>query len=137
MKIRLFLLFLLLCAMAACGGGNGNDETITETDPDTGLPLNPETLPDGPFIVEGSIANLNLTPQDKPEFVIRVASGKTYRIRSQPLSNTTYDDGEAIAPSAFTQGMRVRATVVQIEADGSSGRIRLMVSEDLTIIKEP
>jgi len=139
MKRNLWFVLLLTILLAACGGNGSTDNATTtdEIDAATGLPLNPQVLPDGPFIVEGVIASQNLTPQTAPEFVVRVPSGKTFRIRSQPLADTFYDDGSPIAPSEFTQGMQVRAMVTQAPADATSGSVNLLISEDLTIIKEP
>ncbi|MCA9934141.1 MAG: hypothetical protein H6662_05475 [Ardenticatenaceae bacterium] len=138
MKRYLLLVFVLTALLTACGGNDNAANTVpVELDEATGLPLNPEVLPDGPFIVEGVVASQNLTPQTSPEFVVRVPSGKTFRIRSQGLADTFYDDGSPIAASEFTQGMQVRATVTQAPADETSGSVNLLVSDDLTIIKEP
>lgn len=117
-----FILVLFLVGvflLAACGGGNtqpagGNNaagESETEVDSDTGLQINPLTDPGGQFIVEGPLDSVNLTPQTAPEFVVRITPEKTYRIRSQSLADTFFEDGEAVTPSAIRQGMMIRATI--------------------------
>jgi hypothetical protein len=135
MKKFLFLWLLLVAALTACGGGgstttNGDEaepeEVVVEdeVDEETGLPLNPEIAPEGEFIIEGVISSLTLTPQDKPEFVIILPSGKRYRIRSQPLSETFFDDGTAVSPSTLRQGMNIRATVEYFPDEGVAGEYR-------------
>ncbi len=111
----IILILVVVLLLAACGGGSSSgpsDEDVeTEVDPETGLMINPLQDPGGPFIVEGVINSLTLTPQTSPEFVIKADNGKNYRIRSQSLADTYYDDGEAVTPSLIRQGERVRATV--------------------------
>ena len=137
MRNFLFLWFLLAFALAACGGGeptttnSGNEpaadeEVVVEdqVDEETGLPFNPEEAPDGEFIIEGVVSSLTLTPQDKPEYVVTLPSGKRYRIRSQPLSETFFDDGTAVSPSTLRQGMTVRATVAYFPDEGVAGEYR-------------
>jgi hypothetical protein len=139
MKQHVGKLIILVIVMGfvftACGGGStegtdAGDAGEAEVDPDTGLLINPDVAPEGPFIVDGEINSLNLTPQTSPEFVIRVDSGKTYRIRSQGLAETYFDDGEPVTPSLIRQGVRARATVTY-------DPVRLLYfSEDLIFIKE-
>lgn len=136
MKRVLFLWFSLVFALTACGGGapaasTGNNGAIAEegaieeqVDVQTGLPLNPEQAPDGEFIIEGVVSSLTLTPQDKPEYVIQLPSGKRYRIRSQPLSETFFDDGTPVSPSTLRQGMTIRATVQYFPDEGVVGEYR-------------
>jgi hypothetical protein len=133
MKKVLFLWFLLLFALSACGGGgpattnsDAGEEVVVEdqVDEETGLPFNPEEAPDGEFVIEGVVSSLTLTPQDKPEYVVTLPSGKRYRIRSQPLSETFFDDGTAVSPSTLRQGMTVRATVAYFPDEGVAGEYR-------------
>ena len=125
MKTKIWVTIMIVGVMllAACGGGNaepasggntGGDsaqEPDIEVDPETGLLINPLTDPGGQFIVEGSLVSLNLTPQTSPEFVVRIAPEKTYRVRAQSLADTFFEDGEAVTPSNIRQGMMVRATI--------------------------
>lgn len=139
MKQHLGKLLILIAIMgfvlAACGGDSsdsagGGDAVEAEVDPETGLLINPIDVPDGPFIVDGEINSLNLTPQTSPEFVIRVDGGKTYRVRSQALADTFFDDGEPVTPSLIRQGVRARATVTYDPVQ------LLYYSDDLTFIRE-
>lgn len=111
----LFVALLTILFLAACGSGNGGEPAAGENGPaidtETGLPFNPESDPGGQFIVEGPLVSLNLTPQTHPEFVIRVSPTKTYRVRSQSLAETFYEDGEPVVPNTIRQGMEVRATI--------------------------
>jgi hypothetical protein len=127
----LILLSVLLLVLAACGGNGATENGADiEIDAETGLPLNPVDTRSGPFIVEGTLSSLNLTPQTAPEFVVRAPSGQTYRIRSQPLSETFFNDGEPVTPSLIRQGMTVRATA---EFDANT---QIFISEDLAFIRE-
>ncbi len=129
--LLLILLSLLLLALVACGGNGATENGADiEIDAETGLPLNPVDTRSGPFVVEGTLSSLNTTPQNAPEFVVRAPSGQTYRIRSQPLSETFFSDGEPVTPSTIRQGMTVRATA---EFDPN---IQIFTSEDLVFIRE-
>lgn len=145
MKRYYFLWFLLIFALAACGGGGGaaepaadgsdaEEETAAEDiiDPETGLVVNPEADPGTEFIVEGPISSLTLIPQTKPEFVIELPSGKRYRIRSQALSETFYEDGTEIEPHTIRQGMHIRATVIFVPDEGEHGEFQ---SRNLTFLQ--
>ena len=132
---RKLLIVALILFLTACGS---DGETIQEEytiDEVTGLPLNPETIPEGDFVIEGTISNMNLTPQSAPEFVLKVSSGKTYRVRSQPLPDIFYDDGEVVGVANFSQGMQVRAIISQIVGGPETGNSRQFVTEDLMIIR--
>lgn len=134
-KWHKFLLAALVLFLAACGA---NGDTVQEEytiDEATGLPLNPETIPEGDFVVEGTISSMNLTPQSSPEFVLSSPSGRTYRVRSQPLPDILYDDGEAVGVASFVQGMQVRAVISQIAGGAETGNASQFVTEDLVIIR--
>jgi hypothetical protein len=137
MKRILLISLVLAFILAGCGGAAESSETTAgEIDAATGLPLNPDTIPtDSPFIVEGTIASMNLTPQSAPEFVVRAPSGKTYRIRTQALPDITYDDGEPVGVDGFSQGMSVRATVEQQEGGAGTGNIPILFSGDFMIVR--
>lgn len=120
----------LLFGLVGCGKQDGS-VSLTPTldpglDPATGLPLNPDPVPAGQFIVQGTIVSMTLL-QDNPEFVVRVPSGKSYRLRTQPLTETHYDSGELIRPADIRQGMGVRATV-WVDEETS-----LLISDNLVI----
>lgn len=127
---RFIWLIGLLLGLAACGNQDGSASFTPTPDPGldsaTGLPLNPDPVPAGQFIVQGTIVSMTLL-QDNPEFVVRVPSGKSYRLRTQPLTETHYDSGELIRPADIRQGMGVRATV-WIDEETS-----LLVSDNLVI----
>lgn len=113
-RFQIIWLITLLLGLVACSK-QGVSSSLTPTtdsglDPATGLPLNPDPVPAGQFIVEGTIISMTLL-QDNPEFVIRVPSGKSYRLRTQPLTETYYTDGQLVEPTAIRQGMEARATV--------------------------
>lgn len=133
---RIYLLLTMALLLAACGGSNGDaaEETYT-LDETTGLPLNPETIPEGDFVVEGTIASMNLTPQSAPEFVLRIPSGRTYRVRAQALPDILYEDGEAVGVANFVQGMTVRATISQVVGGPETGNTRQFVTENLVIFR--
>lgn len=132
---RKFLWLALVFILSACGAnGNAAPEEYT-LDEATGLPLNPEAIPEGDFVVEGTISSMNLTPQSAPEFVLMSPSGRTYRVRAQPLPGILYDDGEAVGVANFVQNMQVRATINQIVGGPETGNTRQFVTEDLVVIR--
>ncbi|MAU01533.1 MAG: hypothetical protein CL608_30720 [Anaerolineaceae bacterium] len=133
--LRKLLLIVVVVLLAACGSdGEAAQEEYT-IDEATGLPLNPETIPEGDFVVEGTISSMNLTPQSAPEFVLRIESGRTYRVRAQPLPDILYNDGETVGVANFVQGMQVRATINQIVGGPETGNTTQLVTEDLVIIR--
>lgn len=132
--LRKFLILAFVLLLAACGSGDDIAEEYT-LDEATGLPLNPETFPEGDFVIEGTISSMNLTPQSAPEFVITADAGRTYRVRAQPLSGILYDDGEAVGISSFVQGMQVRAVINQVAGGPETGNALQLVTDDLMIIK--
>lgn len=133
--LRNYLIIALVLLVAACGsGGNGDQEAYT-LDEATGLPLNPQTLPDGDFVIEGTISSMNLTPQSAPEFVIRIESGRTFRVRAQPLPDILYDDGEAVGVSRFAQGMTIRAVISQVAGGTETGNTNQLVTDNLLVFR--
>ena len=131
-KLMLLALVLFLSACGANGDSNQEEYTIDDA---TGLPLNPETIPEGDFVVEGTISSMNLTPQSSPEFVLKVESGRTYRVRAQALPDILFDDGEMVGVANFVQGMQVRATVSQVVGGPETGNTTQLVTEDLVIVR--
>lgn len=123
--VSILALFLVTCS----GNGIIGEAEEYETDPVTGLPFNPTTVPTTEFVVDGRVQSLSLTPQTAPEFVVQAPSGKTYRIRSQALSNIHYDDGQQVLVHEFRNNMRVTATV---RRDPDSGNL---VSDDFTVMR--
>lgn len=136
MKMWRKLLFVALMVLLAACGSNGNtaeeEYTIDEA---TGLPLNPDTIPEGDFVVEGTIASMNLTPQSAPEFVLRSPAGRTYRVRAQALPDILYNDGEAVGVANFVQEMQVRATISQVVGGPETGNTTQLVTTDLVIVR--
>jgi hypothetical protein len=78
---------------------------------------------------------MNLTPQSAPEFVFRVESGRTYRVRAQPLPDILYDDGEVVGVANFVQGMQVRAVISQIVGGAETGNTTQLVTDNLMIVR--
>lgn len=132
---RTFLLLALVLFLAACGSNGDTTQEVYTVDEATGLPLNPETIPEGDFVVEGTISSMNLTPQSSPEFVLSSPAGHTYRVRAQALPGILYDDGEMVGVANFTQGMQVRAVINQIVGGPETGNTRQFVTENLVIIR--
>ncbi len=132
---RKLLIVVFAIFLAGCGSGGDAVQEEYTIDEATGLPLNPDTIPEGDFVLEGTASSMNLTPQTSPEFVITVPSGKTYRVRTQALSEIFYADGEAIGASDFQQGMKIRAVVSQIEGGAETGNTTQFVTEDLVIVR--
>lgn len=80
-------------------------------DPETGLEINPDPIPFGvEFIARGEVIGMNLTPQDKPEFVIRSPGGQTYRIATQGLDQIFLLDGSQLKPFEYKLKMEAMAT---------------------------
>ena len=132
---RKLLLVAFVVFLAACGSGGESAQEEYTIDEATGLPLNPETIPEGDFVVEGTISSMNLTPQSAPEFVLRIESGRTYRVRAQPLPDILYADGEVVGVANFVQSMQVRATINQVVGGPETGNTTQFVTEDLVIVR--
>jgi len=108
------------------------DRPLSGVDPETGLTVNPPSVePGDTVLIRGEVISLNLTPASSPEFLIQSPEGVNYRIRSQSLDNTAYEDGTEIPPHLFKMGMLAQATITKA-ADATV--VDLATSEDLTII---
>lgn len=105
-------------------------------DATTGLPFNPEVIPQGSFIVEGPVNAVNVIPQDKPLFKVKLDNGVLYQINAQPLPQITMADGSEVAPHQFQPGMVIRAMVTQGAETGLGGE-PVLTSTDLTVISLP
>jgi hypothetical protein len=127
---------------------NGGTETGGETEPvvsepvvseeesgidtETGLLLNPDQIFTGvEFVVKGKIVSMNLTPQERPEFVLQAPSGKRYRIRSQSLAETFTTDGRQLKAFEYRQGMMAKATVILPLGSTSTD---ILVSQNLVLL---
>jgi len=141
MKIYPFL-FLATWLFVACAAPNNvteNSQEIVEPtasivlDEETGLPFNPEIIPEGEFVVEGVINAVTVIPQDKPLFKIISETGIVYQINAQPISQIFMEDGTSLRAIDFKNGMVVRATVFQGEEGGLGGE-PVLTSENLTIL---
>lgn len=107
---------------------------LNGTDPDTGLVVNPESVsPGDTFIVRGEIISMNLTPTTAPEFLIQTADGLKFRIRSQDLKETFYEDGDQLQAFQYRNGLLAQATV-SLAADASPSDIP--TSTDLVLVKD-
>ncbi len=102
----------------------------------TGLELNPVVIPDGEFVVQGTITAVNLIPQDEPLIKVMTENGQLYQIRSQPVPQITYEDGTAIRPVDIKNGLQIRATVQQSESGGLGGE-PVLASTNLVILLPP
>jgi hypothetical protein len=121
-------------AESAAPGSPFGDRPMTGTDPETGLVVNPETVrPGDTFIVRGEIISMNLTPVTSPEFLIQSPDGTNFRLRSQALAETYYEDGDQLQAFQYRNGLLAQATAT-LSADASSSDIP--TSTDLVLIKE-
>lgn len=110
------------------------DRPMTGTDPETGLAVNPETVrPGDTFIVRGEIISMNLTPTTAPEFLIQSPDGLKFRLRSQDLADTYFEDGDQLQAFEYRNGLLAQATAT-LAADASPSDIP--TSDDLTLIPE-
>ncbi|MCP5098761.1 MAG: hypothetical protein GY943_24685, partial [Chloroflexi bacterium] len=103
-------------------------------DPDSGLAINPDPFPDDePFIVEGTLMEVDLTSSDVPQLVMRLPSGETVIIITQPSDQILDTAGTAVDLTAYeyevspVNPFRIRATV-QTQENG------LLISDDLTVL---
>lgn len=110
------------------------DRPLTGTDPETGLPVNPEAVnPGDTFIVRGEIISMNLTPTTSPEFLIQSPDGLKFRLRSQDLADTYFEDGDQLQAFQYQNGLLAQATAT-LAADASPSDIP--VSMDLVLVKD-
>lgn len=121
-------------AESAASDSPFGDRPMTGTDPETGLPVNPETVsPGDTFIVRGKIISMNLTPTTSPEFLIQSPDGINFRLRSQDLADTYYEDGDQLQAFQYQNGLLAQATAT-LAADASPSDIP--ISTDLVLVKE-
>ncbi|MAT98175.1 MAG: hypothetical protein CL608_13605 [Anaerolineaceae bacterium] len=110
------------------------DRPMSGTDPETGLPVNPESVnPGDTFIVRGEIISMNLTPTTSPEFLIQSPDGINFRLRSQDLADTYYEDGDQLQAFQYQNGLLAQATAT-LAADASPSDIP--TSTDLVLVKD-
>ena len=110
------------------------DRPMTGTDPETGLTVNPDSVnPGDTFIVRGEIISMNLTPTTSPEFLIQSPDGLKFRLRSQDLADTYYEDGDQLKAFQYQNGLLAQATAT-LAADASPSDIP--TSADLVLIKD-
>lgn len=110
------------------------DRPITGTDPETNLLVNPDSVnPGDTFIVRGEIISMNLTPTTSPEFLIQSPDGLKFRLRSQDLAETYYEDGDQLQAYQYQNGLLAQATAT-LAADASPSDIP--TSTDLVLIKD-
>lgn len=132
------LLLLLLLVGCRLGGDDVGEETAVPLesltiDEDTGLPINPPDMIDGEFILEGEVIAVNLVPQDKPLFKLRMPDGNTFQISAQPVSDIKMVDGSELTSLELRNGIFVRATVVLGDDVGLGGE-PVLTSKDLTVM---
>ena len=103
-------------------------------DPGSGLVINPDTFPDDmPFIVEGTLMEVDLTSTDVPQLLVRLPSGETANIVTQAIDQILDTVGTHVDLTAYeyevspVNPLRVRATV-QMQNDG------VLTSDDLIVI---
>lgn len=135
LKKMFFFSFILWAFLVACTPA-GEPTAVPATpmiDETTGLELNPAVIPEGEFVVQGTITAVNLIPQDEPLIKVMTDQGQLYQIRSQPVPQITYEDGTAVRPVDIKNGLQIRATVQQSEAGGLGGE-PVLSSTDLVIL---
>jgi hypothetical protein len=137
MKKQLIYIIIIFAMFTACRSAAPSSPAVSgETDSESGLPLNPVSPPaDSPFIVDGEIASMNIDTLSAPEFVIRIENGKTFRVQAQELSAVTYDDGEPVGVDNLETGMHVRATIFVETSSRESNNLRLLRTNNLTVIR--
>jgi hypothetical protein len=103
-------------------------------DPDSGLLINPDSFPDDDsFIVEGTLMDVDLTSSDAPQLVMRLPSGETVTIVTQPSDQILDTAGNTVDLTTYEyevsplNPLRIRATV-QKQDDG------LLISDDLIVL---
>jgi hypothetical protein len=140
---KIVLLTIGLLFLVACGGGGTaassttaaapTDPPVIETDPETGLAVNPIPVPaDGEFIVRGEISAATLIPQDRPYFTVKIP-GASYSFTAQPVREIFLDDGTQLAPHLIGPGLTVHATLKWGEEVGPGGTPGFF-TEDMVIL---
>ncbi len=110
------------------------DRPTSGTDPETGLSVNPDSVnPGDTFIVRGEIISMNLTPTTSPEFLILAPDGSKFRLRTQDLAETFYEDGDQLQAYQYKLGLLAQATAT-LAADASPSDIP--TSADLVLVKD-
>ena len=110
------------------------DRAMSGTDAETGLAVNPESVnPGDTFIVRGEIISMNLTPTTSPEFLIQAPDGLKFRIRSQDLADTYFEDGDQLQAFQYQIGLLAQATA---SLDAGAGPSDIPSSTDLVLIKD-
>ena len=110
------------------------DRLMSGVDPETGLAINPEIVnPGDTFIVRGEIISMNLTPTTSPEFLIQSPDGLKFRLRSQDLAETFFEDGDQLQAFQYQLGLLAQATAT-LAADASPSDIP--TSTDLVLVKD-
>lgn len=103
-------------------------------DPDTGLEINPtQIVPGVDFIIRGRMISFNLTPQERPEFLIESPAGIRYRVQSQPVPEIAFADGTVLLAHEYQRGLHAQATVRQEEGSGVTS---VVISENLILLSE-
>lgn len=103
-------------------------------DPDSGLEINPaQAVPGVDYILRGKLVSFNLTPQDKPEFLIESPDGVRYRIQPQPVPEIFLDDGSQLKPHEYKRGMWAQATA---RLEESVTATSVMLSDNLTLLAD-
>ena len=103
-------------------------------DPNSGLLINPDPLPDDDsFIVEGTLMEVDLTSADAPQLAVRLPSGETVNIVTQPVDQILDTASTNVDLTAYEyevsplNPLRIRATV-QKQNNG------LLTSDDLIVL---
>jgi len=103
-------------------------------DEDTGLLLNPSSIPAGEFLVRGQVIAVTLTPRHSPLFKIRSSDGLIFQISAQPVAEIRLADGAPLSAQQLRNGITVQATVFQGNAVGLGGE-PVLTSENLTVLE--
>lgn len=109
------------------------DRPLSGTDPESGLIINPDSVnPGDTFIVRGEIISMNLTPTTSPEFLILSPDGLKFRLRTQDLADTFFEDGEQLQAFQYQLGLLAQATAT-LPAD--AGPSDIPTSTDFVLVK--
>ena len=137
-SVLLYIITTVLLAACTPPGSVINPTAVPPVTPiydkSTGLELNPVVIPEGEFVVEGTITAVNLIPQDAPLIKIATENGQNYQILAQPVPQIRYEDGTAVPPLEIKNGRLIRATVQQNETGGLGGE-PVLASTNLTLLR--